>query len=85
MSHIQFVDELVREYLLFRGFVGSLKSFDQELKQDKDKGFRVSFIPLVNMALVNYTIKLYCSKFLIPQQNLLWNYWTLNPHNVSRR
>lgn len=42
MSHIQYIDELVREYLLFKGFTVTLKSFDNELKIDKDKGFRVS-------------------------------------------
>lgn len=42
MSHVQYIDELVREYLLFRGFTVTLKSFDNELKIDKDKGFRVS-------------------------------------------
>uniref|UniRef100_T1I887 Uncharacterized protein n=2 Tax=Reduviidae TaxID=27479 RepID=T1I887_RHOPR len=40
MSHIQHLDELVREYLLFRGFTITLKSFDGELKVDKDRGFR---------------------------------------------
>lgn len=43
MAHIQHLDELVREYLLFRGFTITLKSFDAELKVDKDRGFRVSF------------------------------------------
>lgn len=41
MAHLQYVDELVREYLLFRGFSNTLKTFDAELKTDKDKGFRV--------------------------------------------
>lgn len=40
MAHVQYVDELVREYMLFRGFSNSLKSFDAELKSDKDKSFR---------------------------------------------
>ncbi|KAK9504229.1 hypothetical protein O3M35_010607 [Rhynocoris fuscipes] len=44
MSHIQHLDELVREYLLFRGFTITLKSFDGELKVDKDRGFRVDRI-----------------------------------------
>lgn len=44
MAHIQYVDGLIREYMLFRGFSGSLKSFDSELKSDKDKGFRVDKI-----------------------------------------
>lgn len=34
----------MREYLLFRGFGNTLKSFDTELKTDKDKGFRVDKI-----------------------------------------
>nr|CAI5825492.1 unnamed protein product [Callosobruchus analis]CAI5838945.1 unnamed protein product [Callosobruchus analis] len=44
MAHVQFVDELVREYLLFRGFGSSLKAFDVELKSDKEKSFRVDKI-----------------------------------------
>ncbi|KAG8223849.1 hypothetical protein J437_LFUL007870 [Ladona fulva] len=44
MSHIQYLDELIREYLLYRGFSGTLKVFDSELKVDKDKGFRVDVI-----------------------------------------
>lgn len=51
MSHIQYVDELVKEYLLFRGFSQTLKAFDIDLKAEKEKGFRVSikhsFINLV--------------------------------------
>lgn len=43
MSHIQYLDELVKEYLLFRGFSQTLRSLDNELKIDKDKGFRVSW------------------------------------------
>ncbi|CAM4465788.1 unnamed protein product [Lepidochelys olivacea] len=37
-------DELVREYLLFRGFTGALKQLDAEIKADKEKGFRVDKI-----------------------------------------
>ena len=42
MSCIQQMDELVKEYLLFRGFTGTLKALDVDLKSDKDKAFRVS-------------------------------------------
>lgn len=35
-------DELVREYLLFRGFTAALKQLDAEIKADREKGFRVS-------------------------------------------
>ena len=41
MSQYQFLDELVREYLLFRGFPLALKAFDAELKVETEKGFRV--------------------------------------------
>lgn len=44
MAHIQFVDELVREYLLYRGFTSTVKAFEVDLKADKDKGFRVDKI-----------------------------------------
>ncbi|XP_044742281.1 WD repeat-containing protein 91 isoform X2 [Chrysoperla carnea] len=44
MAHIQYVDELVKEYLLYRGFTSTLKTFDSELKSDKEKGFRVDKI-----------------------------------------
>nr|XP_019528862.2 WD repeat-containing protein 91-like [Aedes albopictus] len=44
MAHIQYTDGLVREYVLFRGFSNTLKSFDAELKHDKDKSFRVDKI-----------------------------------------
>uniref|UniRef100_A0A6B2EE22 ARMC9 CTLH-like domain-containing protein n=1 Tax=Phlebotomus kandelakii TaxID=1109342 RepID=A0A6B2EE22_9DIPT len=44
MAHVQYVDGLIREYLLFRGFSNTLKAFDTELKQDKDRSFRVDKI-----------------------------------------
>jgi hypothetical protein len=39
---VQVVDEIIKEYLLFRGFANTLKAFEAELKLDKDKSFRVS-------------------------------------------
>lgn len=44
MAHAQFMDELVKEYLLFRGFGSTLKSFDVDLKNDKERSFRVDKI-----------------------------------------
>lgn len=44
MAHLQFVDELVKEYLLFRGFGSTVKNFDVDLKIDREKGFRVDKI-----------------------------------------
>ncbi|XP_054723207.1 WD repeat-containing protein 91-like [Uloborus diversus] len=40
MSAVGFGDELVRDYLVFRGFLSALKAFDSEVKADKDRGFR---------------------------------------------
>lgn len=34
-------DELIKEYLLFRGFTEALRAFESEARQDKDRGFRV--------------------------------------------
>ena len=44
MNSYQYLDELVREYFLFRGFTATLKSFDADLKNEKEKGFRVDKI-----------------------------------------
>lgn len=40
-SAVERTDELVREYLIYRGFTSTLKHLDSELKTDKEKGFRV--------------------------------------------
>lgn len=44
MAHCQYIDEMIKEYLLFRGFTTTLKAFDQDLKHDKEKSFRVDKI-----------------------------------------
>lgn len=44
MAHVQYLDEIIKEYLLYRGFSSTVKSFETELKADKDKGFRVDKI-----------------------------------------
>lgn len=44
MAHARFLDELIREYLLFRGFGSTVKSFDSDLKSDKEKSFRADKI-----------------------------------------
>lgn len=63
MSQIQYVDELIREYLLYRGFCGTLKMFDTELKSDKEKGFRVSLFNVI-VVLVQYLIDLMIRRLL---------------------
>ena len=44
MAPYQALDDLIREYLLFRGFASSLKAFDLDIKAEKEKGFRADKI-----------------------------------------
>ena len=41
MSCVEHLDDLVKEYLLFRRFNLTLKSFETEIKSEKEKGYRV--------------------------------------------
>lgn len=41
---IQYVDELVRDYLLYRGFVSTLKSFEVDQKNDRTRAMRADKI-----------------------------------------
>ncbi|CAI9563155.1 unnamed protein product [Staurois parvus] len=43
-SAVERTDDLVREYLTFRGFTNTLKYFEADIKADKEKGFRVDRI-----------------------------------------
>ena len=43
---VQVIDDILKEYLLFRGFTSTLKAFDAELKADRDKSFRVRIFSL---------------------------------------
>lgn len=45
-SAVERTDEHVKEYLMYRGFTGTLKHLDSEIKADKEKGFRVRLILL---------------------------------------
>ena len=38
------VDSLIRDYLMQRGFNSTLRAFDNDLKNDKEKGFKVNFV-----------------------------------------
>jgi len=46
------MDELVKEYLLYRGFNGAVRALDVDLKSDKDKAFRVHFKNKFKISLV---------------------------------
>lgn len=37
------VDEFVKDYLLHRGLSATLRTFDVELRNEKEKSFRVSY------------------------------------------
>lgn len=39
-TSVSFMDDLVKEYLLFRGFQSTLKSLEHEMKSDKSNSFR---------------------------------------------
>lgn len=41
-SSINAIDDIVREYLLYKGYVNTIKTLEQERKDDKEKGLRVS-------------------------------------------
>ncbi|XP_063303623.1 WD repeat-containing protein 91 [Pelobates fuscus] len=43
-SAVERTDDLVREYLTFRGFTNTLKFFEADIKADKEKGLRVDRI-----------------------------------------
>ncbi|KAK4836774.1 hypothetical protein QYF36_000063 [Acer negundo] len=44
MENIQYAEELVREFLVFRGFTNTLQAFETELSTDIGKGFQVDKI-----------------------------------------
>ncbi|KAF7820709.1 WD repeat-containing protein 91-like protein [Senna tora] len=44
MENMQYAEELVREFLIFRGFTNTLQAFESELRSDIGKGFHVDKI-----------------------------------------
>ena len=44
MENMQYAEELVREFLVFRGFTNTLQAYDAELRTDIGKGFQVDKI-----------------------------------------
>ena len=41
MNALPYVDQLFREYLLFRGFTSTIQAFNSDLANDKGQGFQV--------------------------------------------
>jgi len=57
INGVRFFDGLVKDYLLKRGFYNALKSFDSDLKADKDKGFRIDkIVQYIHSCINNYDI-----------------------------
>ena len=52
------LDDAIREYLVYRGFTNTLKQFETEKKDDKDKNFRVS------IHNINFWVLLVCTVLL---------------------
>lgn len=58
MAHMQSIEVLVREFLAYRGFLTSLKSFESECKNDKTKSFRVDkIIDSIQLAINSSDLK----------------------------
>ncbi|XP_069025176.1 WD repeat-containing protein 91 [Embiotoca jacksoni] len=56
-SAVERTDEHVREYLIYRGFTGTLKHLDGEIKSDKEKGFRVDkIIDQLQLFVLNFDL-----------------------------
>lgn len=56
MENMQYAEELVREFLVFRGFTNTLQAFESELCTDIGKGFQVD-------KLFNLIFSVYVPKF----------------------
>eukprot|EP00128_Syssomonas_multiformis_P011153 Colp12_sorted_trinity150504_noHs@27472 len=60
------IDDLLKEYLVFRGFTNTLRTFEAEIKTDKDKGF--------NVAKITEQIFVYINTHDIVNLRRLWNH-----------
>lgn len=53
---VPMLDDVIKEYLVFRGFSNTLKSFESDLKADKDKSFRVSYFKEIFPAAIQHNL-----------------------------
>ncbi|KAJ8317213.1 hypothetical protein KUTeg_005117 [Tegillarca granosa] len=68
------VDELVKDYLLFRGFTASFRAFETELKTEKEKGLRADrIIEQLQSYVTSYDL------------SSLYDYWTYLNHRLFSR
>jgi hypothetical protein len=64
---ISYLDDLLEEYLLFRGFTGSLRQFQAERKNDKLKGFQVCLELHFSIPLREFTLLLNPPRLFVHQ------------------
>ncbi|KAL6509276.1 hypothetical protein OROGR_022586 [Orobanche gracilis] len=62
MEKMNFAEELVREFLVFRGFTSTLEAFERELATDIGKGFQVDKI--LDLIFSNYIPKFEADKLI---------------------
>ncbi|KAL6508376.1 hypothetical protein OROHE_021918 [Orobanche hederae] len=62
MEKMNFAEELVREFLVFRGFTSTLEAFEKELATDIGKGFQVDKI--LDLIFSNYIPKFEADKLI---------------------
>lgn len=62
MENMQFAEELVREFLVFRGFTTTLQAYETELSTDIGKGFHVD--KLLDLIFFVYVPKFQAEKLV---------------------
>ncbi|KAL3714237.1 hypothetical protein ACJRO7_006213 [Eucalyptus globulus] len=62
MENMQYAEELVREFLVFRGFTATLQSFESELATDVGRGFQVD--KLLDLIFAAYVPRFQADKLL---------------------
>ncbi|EXC05930.1 WD repeat-containing protein 91 [Morus notabilis] len=68
MENLQYAEELVREFLVFRGFTNTLQAFDSELSTDIGKAFQVDKI-------IDLIFSVYVPKFQAEKLVVLLNFF----------
>ncbi|XLS97163.1 hypothetical protein HN51_039898 [Arachis hypogaea] len=90
MENLQYAEELVREFLIFRGFTNTLQSYDSELRTNLGKGFHIDKI--IDLIFSLYVPKLQVDRIVAlvsflrsPKSTLLFSASTsFTPCNAHR-
>lgn len=87
MGHvgIDTVDLMIKEYLIFRGFPATLKSFESQLKNDKSKSFKIErIVECFSSFIHNYDI-VELRKYWIYFDKLLFSKLGYEPYKVIKK